>query len=157
MMRLTIIEERQTVSFVAPPHALKAITACCAAGAATVVEILAALQHYDAGLARQLRDQLAIFREHNTPEDTRWIDQRLAEQPDYEPLFGVLSEPSRRASLEPARLGLVIFNVPARRIVQIQNSYANLERSDRGRVRRNGKPVPTYYSYTLPDDWSIVP
>ena len=72
-------------------------------------------------------------------------------------MIAVLDEQTRRASLEPARLGLVVFNLPARRIVQIQNSYANLERSDRGRVRRNGQPVQTCYSYTLPDEWSIVP
>lgn len=157
MMRLTIIDEQQTVSFVAPPHALKAIAACCANGAGASAEILTALAHYDAGLSRRLRDQLAIFHEHNTIHDTGWIDQRLAGLTGYEPAIVVLNDETRRASLEPARLGLVVFNLPARRIVQVQNSYANLERSDRGRVRRNGKAVSTYYSYSLPDDWSIVP
>jgi hypothetical protein len=157
MMRLTIIDEQQTVSFVAPPHALKAIAACCANGVSTAGDVLAALARYDANLSRRLRDQLAIFQEHNTVQDTGWIDRRLADQPDYEPAIVVLNDETRRASLEPARLGLVVFNLPARRIVQVQNSYANLERSDRGRVRRNGKPVSTFYSYSLPDDWSIVP
>ena len=157
MMRFTIIDEQQTVSFVAPPHALKAIAACCANGASTSAGVLAAIAHYDASLSQLLRDQLAIFQEHNTIQDTGWIDQRLAKQPGYEPAVVVLNDATRRASLEPARLGLVVFNLPARRIVQVQNSYANLERSDRGRVRRNGKPVSTFYSYSLPDDWSIVP
>jgi hypothetical protein len=157
MMRFTIIDQQDTITFVAPPHALKAIAACCAGGAGTIAEVLSGLSRYDAELSRALRDQLAIFREHNTSDDTRWIAARLAEQPGFEAVMVVLDDETRRASLEPARLGLVVFNLPARRIVQVQNSYANLERSDRGRVRRNGKPVQTYYSYTLPDDWSIVP
>lgn len=156
-MRFTIIDQNDTISFVAPPHALKAIAACCANGAATIGETLAGLAPYDAELSRALRDQLSVFREHNTRDDARWIAQRLADEANYEGVVVVLDEQTRRTSLEPARLGLVVFNLPARRIVQVQNSYANLERSDRGRVRRKGKPVQTFYSYTLPDDWSIVP
>jgi hypothetical protein len=157
MMRFTIIDQQDTISFIAPPHALKAITACCANGAEATGDILAGLAPYDAELSRRLRDQLAVFREHNTREDARWIAERLDEESGYEPVIAVIDEQTRRASLEPARLGLVVFNLPARRIVQVQNSYANLERSDRGRVRRKGKPVATFYSYTLPEDWSIVP
>lgn len=157
MMRFTIIDQQDTVSFVAPPHALKAIAACCAAGAASVPDVLTGLSPYDAELSRSLRDQLTVFREHNTREDSGWIEQRLSDAPTYEGVIVVLNEQTRRASLEPARLGLVVFNLPARRIVQVQNSYANLERSDRGRVRRNGRPVQTFYRYTLPNDWSIVP
>lgn len=156
-MRFTIIDQYDTISFVAPPHALKAIAACCAQGAASIGEVLAGLSPYDAELSRTLRDQLSVFREHNTRDDTRWIAQRLSAEAGYQGVVVVLDDETRRASLEPARLGLVVFNLPARRIVQVQNSYANLERSDRGRVRRNGKPVQTFYSYTLPDDWSIVP
>jgi hypothetical protein len=59
--------------------------------------------------------------------------------------------------LEPVRYGLVVFNLIARRIVQVQNSYANLERSDRGRIRVEGKPVRRLYQYSLPEEWSIVP
>ena len=46
---------------------------------------------------------------------------------------------------------------PQNLLDQVQNTYANLQRSDRGRVRRDGKATQTFYSYTLPSDWSIVP
>jgi hypothetical protein len=57
----------------------------------------------------------------------------------------------------PGDLGLVLFNIPSKRIVQIENHYANLERSDRGRIRRNGQPTRALYRYALPDEWQIVP
>ena len=157
MMRFTIVDDRSTTSFVAPPHVLKAIAACCARGASSTRELLAMLAEYDGCQATEIRDQLSVFREHNTNNDTGGIRARFDEELEGAGPFDVLDERTRRASLEPTRLGLVVFNLPARRIVQVQNTYANLQRSDRGRVRRDGKPTQTFYTYTLPSDWSIVP
>lgn len=157
MMRFTIVDDRSTTSFLAPPHVLKAITACCARGVSSVREVLSMLAEYDAILANEINDQLSVFREHNTSSDTGWIRARFDQELEDPGPFDVLDERTRRVSLEPTRLGLVVFNLPARRIVQVQNTYANLQRSDRGRVRRNGIPTQTFYSYTLPADWSIVP
>lgn len=157
MMRFTIIDLSETMSFVGPPHALKALAACCAQGVATISEIITKLGFYDIDLSRRLREQLTVFREHNTEIDAAWIEAKVATDPSYETLLMVGSEATRRVSLQPGKLGLIVFNIPAKRIVQIQNSYANLERSDRGRVRRDGKPTTTYYNYALPADWTIVP
>lgn len=157
MMRFTIIDLSETMSFVGPPHALKALAACCAQGTTTIPEIITKLGFYDIDFSRQLREQLSVFREHNTELDSTWIEEKIATDPSYESLLVVGSEATRRVSLQPGKLGLVVFNIPAKRIVQIQNSYANLERSDRGRVRRDGKPTTTYYNYALPADWTIVP
>ncbi len=157
MMRFTIVDDSGTTSFTGPPHLLKAIAACCARGVSTTRELVAMLADYDGCSASEIRDGLLIFREHNTQSDTRWIREKFDEGNGESGPFDVLDERTRRASLEPARLGLVVFNLVARRIVQVQNTYANLQRSDRGRIRRDGKPVPTYYSYELPADWSIVP
>jgi hypothetical protein len=71
--------------------------------------------------------------------------------------FRVVDEATRRRSLEPGLGGLVVYNLRAKRIIQVQNSYADLQRKDRGRLRRDGRPVRAYYWYELPADWSIVP
>lgn len=156
-MRFTLIDEQRTLTFQAPPHALKAIAAACANGATTIQNILSALERYDGDLARTLRDQLGVYQEHNVPGDTTWIRARLADNPDYREPVVVLDDTTRELSLQPAKLGLILFNLPSRRIVQVENHYAGLERSDRGRVRRNGMPTRALYHYTLPDDWQIVP
>jgi hypothetical protein len=162
MMRFTIVgqtdtDQTETISFVGPPHGLKALAACCAQGTTAISEILIRLGFYDIDLSRRVREQLSVFREHNTEDDSTWIEEKIASDADYELPIVVLSESTRRLSLQPGKLGMIVFNLPARRIVQVQNSYANLERSDRGRVRRDGKPTTTFYNYALPAEWTIVP
>jgi hypothetical protein len=51
----------------------------------------------------------------------------------------------------------VLFNLKQKRIVQIQNTYADIEREDRGRVRKKGRVTGRYYDYRLPPDWQVLP
>ncbi len=74
-----------------------------------------------------------------------------------QPVLRVLNSITRQESLEPVGIGLVIFNLPARRIVQVQNSYGVLKRSDRGRYFENGQPTERLYFYRLPNEWSLLP
>ena len=73
------------------------------------------------------------------------------------PVLRVLDDETRRESLEPISIGLVIFNLPAKRIIQVQNSYGVLKRSDRGRYFQDGRPTERLYFYRLPSDWSLLP
>lgn len=73
------------------------------------------------------------------------------------PPFRVVDERTRQQSLKPVSTGLILFNLKARRIIQVQNSYADVLRADRGRVRQNGRPTRMLYYYTLPEEWNIVP
>lgn len=158
MMRFTVVDHMGTMSFVGPCHALKALAAACSRGPEDHRHLIGLLGDYDKLLQKELTAGLHVFDEHNTRTDTRAIHNVLDVcKPVTSPPFRVVDERTRNMSLEPVRYGLVVFNLNARRIVQIQNSYANLERSDRGRIRVNGKPVRRLYQYSLPDDWTIVP
>jgi hypothetical protein len=64
---------------------------------------------------------------------------------------------TREVSLTPVKAGLVLFNLPQKRIIQVQNTYADVQREDRGRFRKAGQPTGRYYRYQLPADWTIVP
>ena len=86
-------------------------------------------------------------------EQRRSVGKDLA----HLPVFKVVDAITRQQSLEPVKIGLVIFNLPAKRIVQVQNSQALLQRSDRGRYFENGEPTERLYFYRLPSDWVIVP
>jgi hypothetical protein len=77
--------------------------------------------------------------------------------PAKHPVLRVVDEATRRESLEPVKIGLVLFNLPAKRIIQIQNNYAVLKRSDRGRYFENGQPTDRLYFYRLPSEWSLLP
>ena len=93
-----------------------------------------------------------------TYEELARIQRVIAARAEsYHPVFRVTDAETRRRSQEPAGAGLIIFNLTAKRIIQVQNSLAPLQRSDRGRYHENGHPTERLYFYRLPADWSIVP
>src|SRR5262245_63589877 len=121
MMRFTIVDRDGTISFPGPPHALKALAASCSAGVDDHHALLESLADYDADLSTFVLNGLAIFDEHVAPSNPDSIRTWLAlsTAKDERPLR-VVDEATRRVSLEPLRLGVVIFNLASRRIVQVQ-------------------------------------
>lgn len=134
------------------------LVAACAKGPDTVQQLLDYTIPYDGEFVKSVRNGLAQFDEHNLEGDTQEIDERIhSESNDELPPFRVYGEMTRKASSYPARTGLIIFNLSARRIVQVKNAYWEIERKDRGRIRRSGHPVKFLYHYSLPSEWSLVP
>lgn len=158
VLRYTVVDGMGTVSFVGPGHVMKMLAAACAKDPADIRSLLDATGRYDAVFAKTVLDGLCIFDEHNTAEDYASGEAQVTEiEPKRSPPFRVLSDAMRNQSLEPVGAGLVVYNLPARRIIQIQNSYAELHRQGRGRLRENGRPVERLYHYNLPDSWTILP
>lgn len=158
LMRLTIIDPMTTISFVAHASASIALTAVCATNPQTLDDVLTNVTRFDRKLPRLVRHGLAVFDEHNTPDDHRAIEALVAAQPhDDLPVFRVVSETTRAASLEPVKEGVVLFNLPKQRIVQIMNTYEPLQRA--GEVNfHNGQFLSMRrFAYELPAHWSIVP
>lgn len=155
VMRLNVVDAAGIVSFVGPSHAVKVLTAACAKNPNTLSELLDYAEPYDSQLKRWVLDGLAVFDEHHTEDDEDAVP--ASGTPELSSPFRVLGPITREASLQPVHTGLVIFNLPARRIVQVQNSYAHVQREDRGRVRRNGEPIARLYYYRLPKEWQVVP
>ena len=156
-MRFTVVDNRETVSFVAPGHALKMLAAACSRHAQDYRDLIHKIADYDAQLARRLLNGLASDHSTAAPPDDIVGAPGLQPAGHETELFRVLNAEQLRKSTEPVDAGLVLFNLPAKRIVQVQNSYADLRRKDKGRLWRDGRPVRAFYSYELPDDWTIVP
>jgi hypothetical protein len=157
-MRLTVIDPAGTASFVAHASAALALTAACSASPTTLDDLLTASQRYDRGLRAMVLRGLTIFDEHNLPDEMDAIHRQIAELPPHEiPPFRVFDAITLEASLRPVRSGVVLFNLPAQRIVQIENTYEPLARA--GEVNfHNGKFLSIrLLPYELPPTWSIVP
>lgn len=156
-MRYTIVDERGAVSFTAGCESLDALVAACADNPRSVEELLALAGRYDPQLEEYVTCGLAIFGEHNA--DGNWDSIHAALKycrPHELPVFRVVDAETRRASLQPVKAGIVIFNLRARRIVQVQNAYAEIRR--RGRVVvQDAAGEPRIYRYELPANWVIVP
>ncbi len=159
-MRYTIIDAGGSVSFIGPCQGLKPLVAACATSASTAEALLTAAGEYDNDLRERVLAGLHVFDEHNVPGDYSAIHAALAVPGDGErpgPILRVVDEATRHASLTPHGAGLILFNLPQQRIVQVQNTYGPSERSDRGRVRRNGRATGHTFSYRLPPGWAILP
>jgi hypothetical protein len=158
VMRFTILDEQGTVSFVLHSSALMALVAACAEDPSSLCELLEATQRYDRTLRDYVLNGLAVFDEHNLPENPQVIHEQLNTLPAQDaPVFRVLDDVTRDASLESVKAGVVLFNLPRKRIVQIQNMYDTIERS--GTVNyHNGRFLSRReFAYELPPSWSIVP
>ncbi|MDQ2809946.1 MAG: hypothetical protein M3Z04_23960 [Chloroflexota bacterium] len=159
-MRYTIIDASGSVSFIGPCQGLKPLVAACATGAQTAEAVLTVAGEYDNDLRERVLAGLHVFDEHNVPGDYSAIHSALAGPGDGErpgPILRVVDAPTRHASLTPHGAGLILFNLPQQRIVQVQNTYGPIERSDRGRVRRNGRATGHTFRYRLPPGWAILP
>ncbi|HEX8998094.1 MAG TPA: hypothetical protein VF812_18865 [Ktedonobacterales bacterium] len=157
-IRLTVVDGEGTVSFVAHASAAVALTAACSHNPASLRDLLDASQRYDRALRDTVLNGLAVFDEHNLPEDLTDIHTQLVQLPPRKtPAFRVLDPITREASLSPVRSGVVLYNLPARRIVQIANTYEPLARS--GEVNyHNGRFLSIrLLPYELPAEWMIVP
>ena len=72
---------------------------------------------------------LAVFDEHNAYGNFTAIHSALDHLRPHElPPFRVVDDRTRQASLQPVKAGAIIFNLPKRRIVQIQNTFSDVQR-----------------------------
>lgn len=157
-IRYTVTDGESTTSFIGPGHVLKMLVAACARGPKSLRDLLAHVERYDSDFVDSVLNGLAVFDEHNLRENTKEIESKIAGlKPDELPPFRVFNETTRAASTQPAQSGLIVFNLDARRIVQVQNSYSEILRVDRGRIRENGEPTRSLYHYRLPGEWALVP
>lgn len=157
-MRFTVIDPRGRVSFVAACGTLEALVAACAAQPRTLEQLLRAAEPFVGELAERVLSGLAVFDEHNSPNNYRWIHAALEYLPAHDaPVFRVVDPRTEELSLTPVRAGVVVFNLVAKRIVQIQNTYAEIRPRGRVRLMKNNRPTDRWQRYQLPEDWSLVP
>ena len=158
VFRFNIVDDSGAVSFVGPAHGLKVLAAACSKGPRSTSELLDYARTYDPDWVEEIRLGLMVFNEHNV--------ETVA--PDYAPVvtngddqdhraFRIIDAVTRARSMQPAQLGLVVMNLREQRIIQIQNSYAELHRKGHGRIRSRGVPTRSLFHYELPETWSIVP
>jgi hypothetical protein len=158
LMRFTVVDEQSTMSFIGPDRALHALVAACAAGADSIEELLDRAAPFVRDLRERVLSGLAVFDEHNSRGNTRWIHAAF----DYcrreeVPVFRVLDDRTREISLSPVWAGAVVFNLKARRIVQIQNTYSDIKRKGRLRVLEGASPSNRIQRYELGPEWTVVP
>jgi hypothetical protein len=160
LMRYTIVQDDGGISFVGDEYMAPALVAACATNPMTYQSMLDAAHEYDRRPRDEVRRALSIFDEHNVPDDYDTIHRDLAHASDgrgYMSAFRIVDEKTRQASVQPAKAGVIIFNLKRRRIVQMQSDTAEVERSGQAQHHNGHGWTQRVHAYELPDSWRIVP
>jgi hypothetical protein len=127
LMRFTIVDKSGAVSFVHEGSALNALLKACSDGTASLSDLLDSTARRDGSLRERVTCGLAVFDEHNANGNYAAIHEAIEHFPSEEwPVFRVVDDITREGSLRSTRTGVIVFNLAERRIVQIQNSYAEI-------------------------------
>jgi hypothetical protein len=158
LFRFTIIDISGGVSFVTHGEALPALLKACATDPTDIDELLERAEPYYHGLRERIENGLAMFDERNAPGRYAAIHAALQQaRPEETPLFRIVDEVTREASLRPVKAGAVIFNLIDRRIVTLQNGFQEITRTGRGEVFDGERMTGATFIYRLPKTWALVP
>jgi hypothetical protein len=158
LLRLTIIDPHGGISFVAHGEALPALLKACATDPPATHELIARAEQFYSGLRERIDNGLAMFDERNAPGHYDAIHAALEHaRPDESPLFRIVDEVTREASLRPVKAGAVVFNLRDRRIITLQNGYQEITRAGYGEVFDGERMTGARFTYRLPRSWALVP
>lgn len=154
--RFNIIDGNGVTSFLGPRHGSKMIAAACSANHRTLDAVLTYISALDDVWARQIREGIRAF-DVRAIRDGQDVAIEIRSQSDWIDPFRVVDAETRRRSMNISSLGLFVVNLKDKRIVQVDNRSTDLEKSGKGRVRRNGKPTRMLFRYHLSPEWDLVP
>jgi hypothetical protein len=158
LMRFTVVDREGTVSFILEGDLLPALLASCSSDPPDLDTLLRGADPFYSDLRDHIGSALAVFDEHNSRANSTVIHEAFRFLPPHEqPVFRVIDEWTREESLRPVKAGVVIFNLIARRIVQLQNTYYTIQRRGRGRVFDGERLTNRTFVYRLPKRWTVVP
>jgi hypothetical protein len=158
VLRCTVIDGAGATSFLAHPGAAPALAAACATNPGSLEDLLGAAERYFHGLRESVLAGLAVFEEHNAQGNFTALHGALDYYPaDELPVFRVVDERTRDLSVSPVKAGVVIFNLLKRRIVQVQNTWQEIQRVGKAFVYEQGAATSRIFTYRIPGDWALVP
>lgn len=158
VLRCTVIDQAGGISFLTHGDALAALVAACSSNPESVEELLARADPYYGSLYDYVQAGLAVFDEHNAEGHYEEIHKQLITRPRHkQPVFRVVDDLTREASLRPVKAGAVIFNLKEKRIVQLVNSYREIRRTGQGRIFDGREHTGRVFRYRLPEEWALVP
>jgi hypothetical protein len=158
LLRITIIDDSGGISFVSHGEALPALLKACTTDPATIDELLERAEAFYRGLRERVANGLAMFDERNAAGHYDAIHAALEHaRPDETPLFRIVDETTREASLRPVKAGAFVFNLIDHRIITLQNGYREITRTGRGEVFDGERMTGAQFTYRLPKRWVLVP
>lgn len=159
MIRVTIADSEQTVSFLTNQETLLRLIAGCSANPASLGELLIAADIYQRGLAAAVMAELMEFdkaiRQHEVDFIHTAIKQARSRQELFLPAFQVIDQITEEEAYATEGVELVVIDLAN----QIIRTSTNLEITHSGEVNieAENKALLPKVTYTLPEKWKIQP
>jgi hypothetical protein len=159
LIRVTISDREQTVSFLADPETLRRLLAACSANPSSLGDLLIAADIYQRGLAAGIMADLMEFdkslRQQGASGIHAAIRQARAEGKAFAPAFQVFDEITAEEASNPGSDELVAIDL----IQQVIRPSAGIAITRSGEVdvaATDKSPRPTV-TYILPKRWTMRP
>jgi hypothetical protein len=157
MVRITLKDQEQIVSFLGDEDAARRLVAGCAAAPGKLGELLIATDLYQPGLAASVMADLMEFDKALQRQGPEFVHSAIAlAQASGRPLefaFQVIDDLTQRESLEPRGCEVISIDL-SRRLIRIT---AGLDIALTGQVRVHDGEAPTKrtVTYLLPQGWAV--
>jgi len=157
LIRVTIKDAKQTISFLAEKSTLLRLIAGCSINPADMSELLIASDIYQRGLVADLMAELMTFDKTLHRQGANFIHQAISQADGKgQPLgmaFQVIDESTQNEAFQARRCQLAIIDLTARKI----RKSRDLELLSAGEVhiQIDGAETNRQVRYILPQEWEI--
>jgi hypothetical protein len=151
VLRITLRDGDQTISFVEGPQTARRLVAACASRPTTIGELLVAAEVFERGIAARLMGDLMAFDKGLQREGPAFANRALAGSA----AFQVVDAATEEAALAPREDGLVLVDIPAQRIHHTPTIALSAEGEVAARDREGLSE--RRITYVLPNEWQLNP
>lgn len=157
MIRVTIIDRQQTISFLADEATLVRLVAGCSVNPADLGELLIASDIYQPAIAAEIMSGLMEFDKTIQQKGPAFIHaaigQTKARQRPFEMTFQVIDDITKEQAFESQESDLAVFDLPERVIRASQG--VEISASGEVQVHPEKETTSPTVTYVLPQDWMI--
>jgi hypothetical protein len=157
LIRVTITDREQTVSFLTTRETALRLVAGCSVDPASLGELLIAADVYQRGLAAAVMADLMEFDKRLRQQGAGPLQAaiRLSRERGelFQPAFQVVDELSGQEACQPRGAPLVVIDL-ARRAIQHAGGFEIDRSAEVGVEAGREAPIPTV-TYILPENWTI--
>jgi hypothetical protein len=148
MLRITLHDPHQTISFLAAEETARRLVAACASRPGTAGELLVAADVFEPGITTSIMAGLMAFDKALQRQGPAYAAEAAAQGRPFQ----VVNDATAAAARTPAGGALLLIDVAARRI----QPSASLTIPREGEVlAQDDSPTPRRITYTLPREWQL--
>jgi hypothetical protein len=157
LIRVTIIDAQQTISFMTSQDSLMRLVAGCSANPGDAAELLIATDLYQHGIASAVMAGLMEFdkmvQRQGPGSFLEALEQAKQQQQPFAMTFQVIDQASQEEALQPRACDLAIIDLTSCKIRTTPNS--EIPTSGEVRIHTGQTLTEKHVTYILPQQWKV--